>query len=59
MRSPGTAPIIDSDQHLFEYRGLWAEHIDPAVRDEALEARASVRKGGDPQAERQSARAKR
>jgi predicted TIM-barrel fold metal-dependent hydrolase len=28
--------IIDSDQHLFEYRGLWAEHIDPAMRDEAI-----------------------
>jgi hypothetical protein len=29
--------IIDSDQHLLEYRGLWAEHIDPGARDEALE----------------------
>ena len=28
--------VIDSDQHLFEYRGLWEEHIDPALRDEAL-----------------------
>src|SRR5213593_1276492 len=28
--------IIDSDQHLFEYRGLWEEHIDPRARDEAL-----------------------
>jgi predicted TIM-barrel fold metal-dependent hydrolase len=38
MRSPapnGTR-VIDSDQHLFEYRGLWEEHIDPALRDEAL-----------------------
>ena len=30
------AKIIDSDQHLFEYRGLWEEHIDPALRDEAI-----------------------
>ncbi len=28
--------IIDSDQHLYESRTLWAEHIDPAFRDEAL-----------------------
>jgi hypothetical protein len=28
--------IIDSDQHLFESRTLWADHIDPALRDEAL-----------------------
>jgi hypothetical protein len=28
--------VIDSDQHLFEYRGLWQEHIDPALRDEAI-----------------------
>jgi predicted TIM-barrel fold metal-dependent hydrolase len=28
--------IIDSDQHLFEYRGLWEEHIDPDLRDDAL-----------------------
>ena len=28
--------VIDSDQHLFESRSLWAEHIDPAQRDEAL-----------------------
>ena len=30
------ARVIDSDQHLFEYRGLWQEHIDPALRDEAI-----------------------
>jgi predicted TIM-barrel fold metal-dependent hydrolase len=30
------SPIIDSDQHLFEYRTLWADHIDPAHRDAAL-----------------------
>ena len=28
--------VIDSDQHLFEYRGLWEEHVDPALRGEAL-----------------------
>ena len=28
--------VIDSDQHLFEYRGLWEEHVDPALRDEAI-----------------------
>jgi hypothetical protein len=28
--------VIDSDQHLFEYRGMWREHIDPAQRDDAL-----------------------
>lgn len=30
------ARIIDSDQHLYEPRRLWLEHIDPAMRDEAL-----------------------
>ena len=29
-------PIIDSDQHLYESRTLWLDHIDPALRDEAL-----------------------
>jgi predicted TIM-barrel fold metal-dependent hydrolase len=28
--------IIDSDQHLFESRNLWAEHIDPEMRAEAV-----------------------
>jgi predicted TIM-barrel fold metal-dependent hydrolase len=28
--------IIDCDQHLYEYRGLWEEHCDPALRGEAL-----------------------
>jgi predicted TIM-barrel fold metal-dependent hydrolase len=28
--------VIDSDQHLFETRTLWADHIDPGHRDEAL-----------------------
>jgi predicted TIM-barrel fold metal-dependent hydrolase len=28
--------IVDSDQHLYEYRGMWQDHIDPAVRGEAL-----------------------
>jgi hypothetical protein len=30
------ARVIDSDQHLFEYRGLWQEHCEPALRHEAL-----------------------
>ncbi|HUI04118.1 MAG TPA: hypothetical protein VLZ77_11295 [Acidimicrobiales bacterium] len=28
--------VIDSDQHLYESRTLWAEHADPGLRDEAL-----------------------
>lgn len=28
--------VIDSDQHLVEYRALWSEHIDPDCRDDAL-----------------------
>ncbi len=28
--------IIDSDQHLYESRTMWAEHIDPSLRHEAL-----------------------
>jgi predicted TIM-barrel fold metal-dependent hydrolase len=28
--------VIDSDQHLYETRTLWADHIDPAMRDDAL-----------------------
>lgn len=28
--------IVDSDQHLYESRTLWREHIDPGLRDEAL-----------------------
>jgi len=28
--------IIDSDQHLFESRTLWLDHVDPTLRDEAL-----------------------
>lgn len=28
--------IIDSDQHLYESRTLWRDHIDPAMRDDAL-----------------------
>ena len=31
-----SGPRIDSDQHLYEYRGLWAEHIDPALRGDAI-----------------------
>ena len=33
---PAPGSVIDSDQHLFEYRGLWEEHIDPSLRDEAI-----------------------
>ena len=29
-------PVIDVDQHLFEPRGMWRDHIDPALRDRAL-----------------------
>jgi hypothetical protein len=29
-------PIIDSDQHLYESRSLWLDHIDPGMRGEAL-----------------------
>jgi predicted TIM-barrel fold metal-dependent hydrolase len=28
--------VTDSDQHLYESRTLWADHIDPSRRDEAL-----------------------
>jgi hypothetical protein len=28
--------VIDSDQHLFETRSLWRDHIDPGLRDRAL-----------------------
>ncbi|HEU4362210.1 MAG TPA: hypothetical protein VFR27_11985 [Mycobacterium sp.] len=28
--------VIDSDQHLYESRSLWADHIDPAFRADAL-----------------------
>lgn len=30
------ALIIDSDQHLYESRSLWRDHIDPKMRGEAL-----------------------
>jgi len=28
--------IIDVDQHLYESRDLWDQHIDPDLRNEAL-----------------------
>ena len=28
--------VIDSDQHLYEPRSMWLDHIDPAHRDDAL-----------------------
>ena len=30
------APVIDSDQHLYETRTTWLDHIDPKYRDDAL-----------------------
>jgi predicted TIM-barrel fold metal-dependent hydrolase len=30
------AAVIDCDQHLYETRTMWSEHIDPRFRDEAL-----------------------
>jgi len=32
----GMTPVIDSDQHLYETRTTWRDHIDPARRDDAL-----------------------
>jgi predicted TIM-barrel fold metal-dependent hydrolase len=29
-------PVIDSDQHLYETRTMWLDHIDPDRRDDAL-----------------------
>ena len=29
-------PVIDCDQHLYESRTTWADHIDPGARDDAL-----------------------
>ncbi len=28
--------VIDCDEHLYEARDVWAEHIDPSARDDAL-----------------------
>ena len=28
--------VIDSDQHLVEYRDMWVDHVDPPDRDEAV-----------------------
>jgi predicted TIM-barrel fold metal-dependent hydrolase len=28
--------VLDSDQHLYEYRGLWEDHVDPGLREEAI-----------------------
>ena len=30
------APVVDSDQHLYESRSMWRDHIDPARREDAL-----------------------
>ena len=34
---PGRAAVIDSDEHLYETRSLWRDHIDPTHREDALE----------------------
>jgi predicted TIM-barrel fold metal-dependent hydrolase len=31
-----SAPVIDSDEHLYEPRSLWVDHIDPGHRADAL-----------------------
>ena len=36
MTDAATVPVIDSDQHLYETRTTWLDHIDPAHRDDAL-----------------------
>ncbi len=28
--------VIDSDQHLYEPRSMWLDHVDPSMRDDAL-----------------------
>jgi predicted TIM-barrel fold metal-dependent hydrolase len=30
------AAVVDSDQHLYEPRTMWADHVDPGRRDDAL-----------------------
>jgi hypothetical protein len=32
----GVGAVIDSDQHLFEARSCWLDHVDPGSRDDAL-----------------------
>jgi predicted TIM-barrel fold metal-dependent hydrolase len=29
-------PVVDSDQHLYETRAMWCDHIDPGRREDAL-----------------------
>ncbi len=36
MTDAATVPVIDSDQHLYETRTTWFDHIDPDRRDDAL-----------------------
>ena len=36
VRLDQVTAVIDSDQHLYEVRTLWSDHIDPALRDDAL-----------------------
>jgi predicted TIM-barrel fold metal-dependent hydrolase len=35
-REAHVTTIIDSDQHLYESRTLWSDHIDPSLEEEAL-----------------------
>jgi hypothetical protein len=28
--------VVDCDQHLYESRTTWGDHMDPAARDDAL-----------------------
>ena len=37
LPSGAAMSVIDSDQHLYEYRGLWEEYIDPAMRADAIQ----------------------
>ena len=37
MNNEPVQPVVDSDQHLYESRAMWRDHIDPARRDDALE----------------------
>ena len=30
------APVVDSDQHLYESRAMWRDHIDPGRWEDAL-----------------------
>lgn len=36
MHGGSAVTVIDCDQHLYEMRSMWREHIDPARREDAL-----------------------